>query len=182
MIVLLLGPPGTGKSTIGKYVARRLGVPWISSGLLLREAARRDDRLARLLEAGELVPDQEVERVLFEGLAAAGGGFVLDGYPRTVPQARNFLAFLDERSWSITRVYHLCLPEEVAVRRLLARGRDDDRPEVIQERLRVYQAETEAVIQVLRDAGVELVEVDTLPPPEEVERQLDATLEGISRE
>src|SRR5207302_3484474 len=85
VIVLLFGAPGTGKSTYGRYLATRLGVPWISSGQLLREVARRDERIAGWIEAGELVPDEEVERVLHARLAAAPRGFGLDGYPRTGP-------------------------------------------------------------------------------------------------
>src|SRR5437879_930113 len=179
LIILLFRAPGTGKSTFGRYVARKLGVPWISSGLLLRELARRDDRVARLIESGELVPSEDVERALFERLAQAEGGFVLDGFPRTVTQARDLLRFLRERSRTITRVYLLCAPDEVVLQRLLARGREDDTPEVIRERQRVYRAETEAVIQVLEEAGVEIVEVDTSPPAEEVEKQLDALLEHL---
>jgi len=180
VIILLFGAPGTGKSTYGRHIASKLGVPWISSGRLLREVARQDERIAGFIDSGELVPSEDVERVLFERLAAAGSGFVLDGYPRTVPQARNFLRFLQERSWRLTRVYHLRAPDEVVLQRLLARGRDDDRPDVIRERLRVYRLETEAIIQVLREAGTDILEVDTSPPMEEVKRRLDASLEGMA--
>jgi adenylate kinase len=179
VIILLLGAPGTGKSTYGRYLACRLGLPWISSGRLLREVAGRDRRIAGLIEAGELVPDDEVERVLFERLEGAGNGFVLDGYPRKVTQARNLLRFLEERSWRISRVYHLCAPDEVLMQRLLARGREDDRPDVIQERLRVYRLETEAIIDVLREAGIEIVDVDNSPPIDEVKRRLDASLQSL---
>jgi adenylate kinase len=175
-IIILLGAPGTGKSTYGQHVAAKLGVPWVSSGLLLRDAARRDERISGILESGELVPDEDVERALFERLAEAGGGFVLDGYPRTVRQARNLLRFLRERSLKITRVYHLRAPDDVLLQRLLARGREDDRPDVIQERLRVYMVETEAVIQVFEEAGTEIVDIDNSPPIEAVKRLLDATL------
>jgi adenylate kinase len=175
-VIVLLGAPGTGKSTYGQHVARKLGVPWISTGLLLRDAARRDEGIARILESGDLVPDEVVERELFDRLAEAGSGFVLDGYPRTVGQARNLLRFLGEQSLKVTRVYHLLAPDEVLMRRLLARGREDDRPDVIRERLRVYRMETEAVIDVFRQAGTEIVDIDNTPPMEEVKKLLDATL------
>src|ERR1700730_6304411 len=178
-IIILLGAPGTGKSTYGQHVACKLGVPWISSGLLLREAAARDERIARIMESGRLVPDEDVERALFDRLAEAKSGFVLDGYPRTVSQARNLLRFLRERLLKITRVYHLLAPDDVLLQRLLARGRADDRPDVIRERLRVYQVETEVVIQVFKDAGTEIVDIDNSPPIEEVKRLLDASLSNV---
>ena len=180
MIVLLFGAPGTGKSTYGRYLASRLGVPWISSGLLLREVARQDERIARWIEAGELVPDEEVERVLHARLDGAPTGFVLDGYPRTAVQAGSFLRFLDEREWRIARVFHVCAPDEVVLQRLLARGREDDSPEVIRERLRVYREETEPVLDAFRQAGVSVVDVDNTAPVEEVQSRLDASLAGVT--
>jgi adenylate kinase len=93
-----------------------------------------------------------------------------------VGQARNLLRFLGEQSLKVTRVYHLLAPDEVLMRRLLARGREDDRPDVIRERLRVYRMETEAVIDVFRQAGTEIVDIDNTPPMEEVKKLLDATL------
>src|SRR5438093_4317013 len=177
LMLLLFGAARTGKSTLDKYVARRLVLPWISSGLLLRELAHRDERVAKLIESGELVPSEEVERALFERLSEEENGFVLDGFPRTATQAEDLLRFLRERSWKITSVYLLCAPDEVVLQRLLARGREDDTPEVIRERRRVYTAETEAVIQGLEEAGVEIVEVASLPPAGEAEKQPDALLE-----
>src|SRR5437016_2451318 len=170
MIVLLLGAPGTGKSTYGQHLARRFRLPWISTGRLLREAARRDERLARSLESGELVPDHEVEERLFRRLAAAKSGFVLDGYPRTPSQAGSLLRFLRERSLTITRAFHLGAPDDVLLQRLLARGRTDDRLDVIRERIRVHSLETEAVIGVLRAAGTDIVDIDASRPVGEVEQ------------
>jgi adenylate kinase len=78
----------------------------------------------------------------------------------------------------MTRVFQLCAPEEVLVQRLLARGREDDTPDVIKERMRRYAAETEPVIDVLRSAGVDIVDVDTSVSRDEVERSIDAALDG----
>jgi adenylate kinase len=180
VIVLLFGAPGTGKSTYGRYLATRLGVPWISSGQLLREVSGRDERVAKRIEAGELVPDEEVERVLHARLDEAPRGFVLDGYPRTVAQARRLLRFLEEREWRIARAFHISAPDEVVLRRLQARGREDDRPEVIRERLRVYREQTEPVLDTLRQAGVSVVDVDNTAPVEEVQSRLDASLAGVT--
>jgi adenylate kinase len=160
-------------------MAEKLGVPWISSGAVLREMAGRDERLARLVASGKLVPDPEVDRVILERLAGAGSGFVLDGYPRTVGQAESLLRFLQERSWRIDRVYVVVVPDEVVAQRLLSRDREDDRMEVVLERQRLYRQETEPAMQVLRDAGAEIVELDNSPPVEEVKGQLDASLRSL---
>lgn len=177
--ILVYGAPGTGKSTYARRIAERLGVPWISSGAVLREMAGRDERLASLVASGELVPDAEVDRIILELLGEAGSGFVLDGYPRTVGQAKGLLRFLSGRSWRIDRAYAVRVPDEIVAQRLLGRSREDDRPEVVRERQRVYRQETEPVLQVLRDAGVEIVELDNSPPVEEVMRHLDKSLRSL---
>ena len=185
MRLILLGPPGAGKGTQAKRLVAKHGLVQLSTGDMLRAAVkagtsiglRAKDAMAR----GELVPDDLVVAIISARIDQpdARNGFILDGFPRTVTQARDLLRFLRERSRTITRVYLLCAPDEVVLQRLLARGREDDTPEVIRERQRVYRAETEAVIQVLEEAGVEIVEVDTSPPAEEVEKQLDALLEHL---
>jgi adenylate kinase len=177
MIIVISGPPGTGKSTHGRYVAGRLGIPFISAGAVLRQVARRDQRLARLLAAGELAPSEEVDRLMHERLARIKAGFVLDGYPRKVSEARALLQFLRERSQRVDRVFELRAPESVIMERLIRRRRDDDRPDVIRERLRRYRLETEPVLAVLRDGGAEIVEVETSGSIEQVRRELDASLD-----
>jgi adenylate kinase len=180
VIVSTFGAPGTGKSAYGRYIAARLGVPWISTGAVLREVARADERIARIIASGALAPSEDVDRIMAERLAELDGGFVLDGYPRTVPEAESFLEFLRGRSWRIDRVYHFTAPDQVVIERLLRRGREDDRPEVIRERLRIYRLETEPVLRVLREAGTEIVEVDNSRPMEEVQRELDASLRKLA--
>jgi adenylate kinase len=179
-VILLFGPPGSGKSTLGRYIAGRLGVPWISAGAVLRELAAGDRRLAELLDSGELVPDDLIDRVMRERLAMAGDGAVLDGYPRTVNQARRLLSFIEQGSGRIGPVYYVHVPDEVAIERLLSRGRPDDNPEVIRERLRLYRLETEPVLKLLTDAGAGIVEVDNSRPLDEVTGELDRMLPGMA--
>jgi adenylate kinase len=179
-IVLFFGSPGSGKSTVGRYVAAKLGVPWISAGLELRVAAIEEPWMAPALAAGRLLPDADVNRVILGRLTREGTGFVLDGYPRSAGQAMSFLDFLRERSWRIDLAYRLRVPPEVVVQRLQARRRLDDVPEAIWERLHLYWIETEPVVGLLEEkAGVAVVDVDNAGPMKETERRLDETLRAL---
>jgi adenylate kinase len=178
--IVLLGAPGSGKGTQGPRLAERLGVPYLSTGDLLRgEAAVGSDlgaRVAPYLNEGELVPDdltlEAVDRALSGGSAAAG--FVLDGFPRTLPQA--------DRLGDVDLVLHLALPDDVARQRLAARdeGRADDAdPEVIEHRLRVYHDQTAPLLDHYDQRGI-LVTVDADRSADEVTAALDAALDAAT--
>jgi adenylate kinase len=180
LILVVAGPPGSGKSTVAGHIASRLGIESVSAGALLRQAARTDREIAKLIAIGDLVPDQQVDWLISRRLVDTGPGCVLDGYPRTVPQALGLLAFLWERSWRVRRVFRLSVPEEVALERVLARGRDDDRPEVVAERLKIYHSRTEPAIELLAATRPEFGEVDNSRAPEEVDRLLEPTLRRLA--
>jgi adenylate kinase len=147
----MLAPPGGGKGTQGVRLAQELGVPHISSGDVLRREVAQGTDLGREVEthmaAGRLAPDELVTRAVRPVIERLDG-YILDGYPRTLSQAGG-LAF--------DAVVFLRVGVEEVTRRLLGRGRADDRPEVIEERLREYGADTEPLIEHYRDV---LVEVD----------------------
>ena len=119
-----------------------------------------------IYDAGDLIPDELMIGLIRERLSAAdtGPGFILDGFPRTVPQAEALDEMLGEIDRGLSVVLRFVLPEEVAVQRLVGRareqGRADDTPEVIRHRLEVFRAKTEPVVGYYRDAGL-LVDVDT---------------------
>ena len=178
--IVLLGAPGSGKGTQGPRLAERLGVPYLSTGQLLRaEAAAGSDlgaRVAPYLEEGELVPDELTLKVVDRALAgrAAATGFVLDGFPRTLPQA--------DRLGNVDVVLHLALTDEVARERVAARdeGRADDAdPEVIEHRLRVYHDQTAPLLDHYDQQEV-LVTVDAARSPAEVAADLDAALDAVA--
>ncbi|HZM39536.1 MAG TPA: adenylate kinase [Acidimicrobiales bacterium] len=180
MRIVLLGAPGSGKGTQGPRLAERLGVPYLSTGDLLRaEAAAGTELGARVkpyLEDGELVPDDLTLEVVDRALAdaSAAGGFVLDGFPRTVPQA--------DRVGDVDVVLHLALSDDVARQRLAARdeGRADDAdPEVIEHRLRVYHGQTAPLLDHYDRRGT-LVTVDADRAPAEVAAELDAALDAVT--
>jgi adenylate kinase len=169
MRLSLLGRPGAGKGTQGARLARHLGVPLIATGELLRQRAASGDapELAELLVLGKLVPDDVVTAIADDALASpsAAGGYVLDGYPRTLAQARHADAL------DLDAVVHLDVPEEVSRRRIAGRAdphrSDDARPDTTEERLRTFEAETEPVLDHYRRRGL-LVSIDGARPPDEV--------------
>jgi adenylate kinase len=186
MRLVLLGAPGSGKGTQGKRLADRLGVPHIASGDLLREqvGARTElgVRVADYLASGRLVPDELVfDLVLPVVLAAAedGGGYVLDGFPRSVAQAVKAQRLAPEAAGP-ERVIFLAVPQPLLVQRLLERaaasGRADDTPAVITDRLRVFESETQPLVDHYRARGL-LREVAGDLPADEVTEAIVAAVQ-----
>jgi len=178
--LVLLGPPGAGKGTQAEVLGRHLGIPAISTGDMLREAVAAGSELGRRVEtimiSGSLVDDATMAEVVRERLARpdAGRGFLLDGYPRTLPQAETLAGILREAGRGLDAVLLVDVPEEELVRRTLARGRADDKEGVIRERLKVYREKTAPLIGYYRQRGL-LREIDGNRPIDEVTaRLLDA--------
>jgi adenylate kinase len=145
MRLLLIGAPGAGKGTQAELLAARFGIAHISSGDLLREHVRRMTSLGQQVKSyvdrGDLVPDGLVMDILRKPVVAAAraGGYVLDGFPRTVRQAEASYAVVRELGVEVQAAVHLDVPADELVRRLLARGRgSDDTRAVIEHRLEVY--------------------------------------------
>lgn len=175
--VVLLGPPGAGKGTQAQVLGRRLDVPAISTGDMLREAvadgSELGGRVREILASGALVDDDTMAEVVRDRLSRpdAGKGFLLDGYPRTLPQAETLAGILGATDWVLDAVLLVDVPEEELVRRALLRGRADDREEVIRERLRVYREKTAPLIGYYRERGL-LREIDGNRPIDEVTAQM----------
>jgi adenylate kinase len=179
--VLLVGPPGAGKSTQGAMLAERLGVAYVSSGEVLREEVRRKSRIgqraADYMNMGRLVPDWLMLYALELRLGdALRSGFVLDGYPRTPDQAETFMRALG--STRLDRVIELVVPDDELRRRLTRRLRDDDDDQVVESRLRIYQRETRPMLEFFASTGL-LTQVDGTQSPQIVTadlQQLFATM------
>ena len=163
----------------------KLGVPGISTGELLRREAASGTplglRVKSIMETGGLVDDATMDEVVREHLRQMDldRGFLLDGYPRRLAQAETLAGILEAAVRPLDAVLLLTVPEQELMRRALARGRSDDREEVVRERLRVYREETEPLIGYYRRLGL-LREVDGNQPIEEVGRALFAALEAPS--
>ncbi|HEV8324406.1 MAG TPA: adenylate kinase [Myxococcota bacterium] len=188
--VVMLGPPGAGKGTQAVRLAAALGVPHVSTGDMLRSAVRAGTPLG--LEAksymgpGGLVPDELVIGIALDRIAQpdAAGGFIFDGFPRTIPQAEALDARLAAAGRRITHVLNLEVPEEDVVRRISGRRscacgatyhvdfapprqdgvcdkdgraliqREDDAPAAVRKRMQEYRAQTEPLVGYYRRAGV----------------------------
>ncbi len=187
MRVIMLGPPGAGKGTQGERIASRYGVPHISSGELFRdEVARQTETgktLRRYLDAGDLVPDDLVLSLIMDRVMAAeasGGGYVLDGFPRTVPQAEAAAKVAREAKVSAQAVLYLEVPADVLSARLADRGegRADDDVRVARHRLEVYTEHTQPLIDYYTQRGI-IVRVDASPTVDQVSEVIFATLDRI---
>jgi adenylate kinase len=183
--LLLLGGPGAGKGTQAARLARRLGVPQISTGEMLREAVASGSGLGRrvqhTMERGELVSDEIVIEVARERLARpdARMGFVLDGFPRTLAQAEALDAMLHAAGARLERCVALAVDEEEIVERLSRRarleGRSDDNEATIRKRVDVYREQTEPLLDYYRRRGI-LSVVDGMGSVEEVEKGIEEAL------
>lgn len=177
MNIVLIGPPGSGKGTQGERVATKLGLDHIAMGDLLRaEIAAGTElggQIAAYVERGDLVPDDLILGLITPRIldAVAGNGYLLDGFPRSVPQAREARRFAEELGASADLAVYLDVPHDVLVQRLLERarveGRADDTPEVIENRLAVFEEATHPLVDYYRGRGL-LESVDADRPLEEV--------------
>jgi adenylate kinase len=178
--VVLVGPPGAGKGTQAVMLAERLGVPHISTGDLFRANLSQMTPLGveakRYMDAGDLVPDDVTSRMVRSrlGEADAGRGFILDGFPRTLPQADTLDAMLDELGVRLDAVVEFAVPDEVVIERLLGRGRSDDTEDVIRNRQKVYRDETAPLLDHYRD---KLVSIDAVGTVDEVADRLAKALQ-----
>ena len=164
MYILLLGAPGSGKGTQGVILSRRLEVPKIATGDILRAAMKAGSALGkeakRFYDAGKLVPDSVILELIKTELAKPEGrqGAIFDGFPRTAAQAELVDKTLGLRGQRLNHVLLLDVPEEELVRRLHGRameeGRTDDTPETIRTRLLVYQQETAPLIAYFAQHGI----------------------------
>jgi adenylate kinase len=160
LCAILLGAPGSGKGTQAEFLATALGVPAISTGAMLRDAVAQGSELGRkvqsIMASGALVDDGLMAEVVQDRLSRpdASTGFLLDGYPRTTGQAATLDRILGAREGRLDAVILLEVPETVLVRRAVARGRDDDREEVVRERLRVYREKTEPLVDHYAGRGL----------------------------
>jgi adenylate kinase len=215
----LLGPPGSGKGTQGERLQEDFRLPYYATGDILRAAVKEGTEVGKqakeYMDRGDLVPDEVIIGVIAERLQReeASDGFILDGFPRTVPQAEALNAKMSELRREITAVLLIDVPEEEVLRRLGGRRtceknpshiyhvefdppkeagvcdidggrlivRDDDKPEVIKNRLGQYREKTEPLIDYYDERGI-LNRVDGKQSPDEVEERIHGIIATLRRE
>ena len=189
MRILMIAPPGAGKVTQGALIAAHFNIPHIATGELLRDHVARRTTLGQsvkgYLDRGELVPDQIVLDMVRDAMIAAkaaGRGYVLDGIPRNMEQARAAYEIARELGMTADVALHLQADDAELTRRLLARAalehRSDDTAEVIAQRLALYHEVTSPIVAWYRDRGI-LVTVDAMRSAHEVGREILVTLEAM---
>ena len=213
-ILILLGPPGSGKGTQAVRLTKELGIPHISTGDLFRENIKNNTELGKrakgFMDAGQLVPDELVLDMLFDRVSRpdCSKGYLLDGFPRTVPQAEAFGKHLPKQSSVI--VINLDVPDDAIVKRISGRlscnvcgkiynlytsppqqegicdqcgsalvQRPDDNASVVMERLKVYHAQTEPVIDFYERKGI-VYTIDGEKSPDEIYAEILNTLRSKS--
>jgi len=140
MKMMYLGGPGSGKSTHSKYISKHFDIPHIYPGDMLRKSD--DSEVKELLAKGEFAPLDVVVKLIKQEIAKAPNGYILDGFPRNLEQLKE----MQDAGIEINRVIYLDVSADEVIRRLTARGRADDTPEIVKNRLKVYERETGPVV------------------------------------
>lgn len=164
MQLIFLGPPGAGKGTQAKIFLERAGIVQISTGDILREAVGKGTELGKqaksFMDKGELVPDSVVIGIIEQRIQEPDckKGFVLDGFPRTIEQAKALDGILAKLGIKMDHVVNFEVPDEELVKRLLGRaaqeGRSDDNPESIKNRLQVFKDKTQPLISYYEEKKI----------------------------
>jgi adenylate kinase len=188
MRLVLMGPPGAGKSTQARFVARHFNIPAISTGDIFRANVSKGTPLGAaakpFMDAGDYVPDEITNRMVRNRLDEpdAESGFLLDGYPRTLAQLEELDRMIACSGHRLDAAVALVVDEDEIVKRLLERaqleGRGDDTEDVIRRRHEVYAERTAPLLSAYRDRGI-LVEVDASGEIDEVSRRILDALEVV---
>lgn len=185
MRIIFIGPPGAGKGTQAERIIAKYGPAHLSTGDMLRAARDAGTPVGvkanEYMSKGELVPDEIIIGVIEERLAKPDceKGYLLDGFPRTVPQAEALDGMLKKLGTPLDAVIELAVPEEALFTRLAGRGRADDKPEVIRERLVAYRNQTAPLLDYYKKQNL-LRPVDGMGSIDDIAARVTAILDPIA--
>lgn len=180
-MIVFFGPAGSGKSIQGKLLAARFGWRWLSAGQQLRDSG--DPDIIATMKAGKLIPSKRVHEIMLTAFQRSQDmdSIVLDGFPRMLEEARWLLQARELHGRAMQLAVVLDVPETELLGRLQLRGRSDDTPEAIHERLSIYRQETDQILDYLAESGIKIVHINGVGSigaihdmiAEEVEKVLD---------
>ena len=159
MRIILFGPPGCGKGTQAIFISEALAIPHLSTGDMLRSAVSSGSEIGlkakNIMESGGLVSDQIVLSIVEQRIAKddCEKGFILDGFPRTVNQAEKLDLLLSTNN-KLDYVLRIKVDEEEIIKRLIDRAREDDKPDIIKNRFKTYNSETQPLIPFYEDRKI----------------------------
>ena len=185
MRLILIGPPGAGKGTQCQRLAELLRVPHLSTGEMLRAAVRDGTpagrQAASYMGLGQLVPDPLIVGMVSNRLQAADcrNGCLLDGFPRTLPQAATLDELLERRAMSLDGVIELAVPRDELVRRMLARKRADDDPDIFAKRIVSFEEQTAPLLDYYARQG-KLASIDGLGTADEIFQRVRLAVERFA--
>ena len=182
--IIFIGAPGVGKGTQSALIEKDYSIAHIATGDMLRENIANGTELGKTaksyMDKGELVPDSLVIDMLTDRIKKddCKNGFMLDGFPRTMEQAKELSKILDSLNYKINAVIDLYASENIIIERLLNRGRADDNEETIRNRLKVFESQSKPVLEYYNDK-VKIIKIESVGTPEEVYARIQTELDTV---
>ena len=183
MRIILFGPPGCGKGTQATFISEALAIPHLSTGDMLRSAVSSGSEVGlkakNIMESGGLVSDQIVLSIVEQRIAKddCEKGFILDGFPRTVNQAEKLDSLLSTNN-KLDCVLRIKVDEEEIIKRLIERAREDDKPDIIKNRFKTYNSETQPLIPFYEDRKI-LFNINGMQEIEKVSEEIKKVIGAI---
>jgi adenylate kinase len=176
-VIIIMGSVGSGKTEQGTRLMKKFDCPRLSTSQLLRD--HPDHKWHEHILAGKLVNDQDMINILqpeLDRLEADKREFILDGAPRSIPQAQWMVREIKDKHIKLTAVINLVVGDDIVVKRLRMRGREDDQESIILKRLKDYHDITQPVLKYLEDSGIKVHDINGENDPETVEMEIDKIL------